>query len=229
MDLDRFRVSPSVIGRTIRETWPICLRTIVGEGRLVGPVVDQRGDLTYEVVGLRVEITNPLKDMIPTLPKTPGVTAWCRQDVLDDYYESEIIGTKPAPAGFSYVYADWIKDPVLKWIIISLRENPDTRRAIITFGANNDMFADDPPCLRSIQFIVRGGKLNMITTWRSRDFAGAAATNMYGMIRLQEHVASEVGIPVGRYIDFSGSAHIRIGKICNKNDRGDLDWVEKVI
>lgn len=50
---------------------------------------------------------------------------------------------------------------------------------------------------------------------------GAAATNMYGLIRLQDYVARKLEIPAGRYIDFSGSAHIRV--------RDDLWWVEKVI
>jgi hypothetical protein len=52
---------------------------------------------------------------------------------------------------------------------------------------------------------------------------------MYGLVRLQEHVAGELEVPVGRYIDFSGSAHIRVGSTRSENDRGDLFWVEKVI
>ncbi len=208
----------------------MCLRIIVAEGKLGGSVVDQRGDRTYEVVGLRVEITNPLKNMIPRLPHIPGVTAWQDESVLEDYYEREIIGLRPKPDGFAYVYADWIAGPIIERIVAALGENPETRRAIITVGQPNDMLlAEDPPCLRSIQFLVRDGMLDMITTWRSRDIAGAASANMYGMVRLQEYVARELGVLVGKYVDFSGSAHIRIGKEGNKNDRGDLDWVEKVI
>lgn len=222
-----FEPTPFIMGRTIAEIWPRALSCIVATAhwrQLCGEphiVTDQRGDETYEVEGLQVVITDPTRGMIPALPKLPGVTAWSDKARLDEYFETEILGTKPKPEGFSYVYADWIKDPILKWIIASLEENCDTRRAIITVGGYGDVLAEDPPCLRSIQFLIRSGKLDMITTWRSRDYAGAAETNMYGFIRLQDYVARKLDVPVGRYIDFSGSAHIRI--------RDDLWWVEKVI
>ena len=221
-----FEPAPYIKGRTIAEVWPRALSCIVATAhwrQLCGEphvVTDQRGDETYEVEGLQVVITDPLKGMIQTLPKIPGVTAWSDKARLDEYFETEIIGTKPKPEGFSYVYADWI-EPIIDDIIVALMADPATRRGVITVGAGGDINRDDPPCLRSIQFLVRGEMLDMITTWRSRDYAGAAATNMYGLIRLQEHVARKLEIPVGRYIDFSGSAHIRI--------RDDLWWVEKVI
>lgn len=225
---DRLLITPYVQGRTIADAWPRALRRIVATGRLQGEVVDQRGDRTYEVGGLHVEISRPLHDMIPKLPKVPGVTAWESGAALEEYFETEIIGSRPKPKGFSYVYADWIKPP-LGWIIDLLRRCPEARRAIIPIGSFEDYRMLYPPCLRSVQFLVRNGKLDMLTTWRSRDWAGAAATNMYGLVRLQEYVAGKLGIPVGRYIDFSASAHIRIGKVGNANDRGDLFWVEKVI
>jgi len=222
-----FEPTPYIKGRTIAEVWPRALSCIVATAhwrQLCGEphiVTDQRGDETYEVEGLQVMITVPPRDMIPTLPKAPGVTAWSDKARLDEYFETEIIGMKPKPEGFSYVYADYIKFNLRDIIIPAMQKNPDTRRAIIPVGDPYAALITDPPCLRSIQFLVRGGKLDMITTWRSRDYAGAAATNMYGLVRLQDYVSRKLEIPVGRYIDFSGSAHIRI------ND--DLWWVEKVI
>jgi thymidylate synthase len=221
-----FEPTPFIMGRTIAEIWPRALSCIVATAhwrQLCGEphiVTDQRGDETYEVEGLQVVITDPPKGMIPKLPKAPGVTAWSNKARLDEYYETEILGIRPSPEGFSYVYADWI-EPIIDDIIVALIADPATRRAIITVGTGGDINHVDPPCLRSVQFLVRRGKLDLITTWRSRDYAGAAATNMYGLIRLQDYVAERLVVPVGRYIDFSGSAHIRI--------RDDLWWVEKVI
>jgi thymidylate synthase len=228
MEVGKVNFEPNqfIKGRTIAEVWPKALRCIVATAhwrQLCGEphiVTDQRGDETHEVEGLQVVITDPLKGMIPKLPKAPGVTAWGSGSVLDEYFETEIIGVRPKPDGFAYVYADWIK-PMIGGIITTFQADPETRRAIIQVGDEYDHLKEAPPCLRSIQFLIRNGKLDMITTWRSRDYAGAAATNMYGLIRLQEYVARKLEVPVGRYIDFSGSAHIRI--------RDDLWWVEKVI
>jgi thymidylate synthase len=221
-----FEPAPYIKGRTIAEVWPRALSCIVATAhwrQLCGEphiVTDQRGDETYEVEGLQVVITDPLKGMIPEIPKAPGVTAWSDKARLDEYFETEIIGTKPKPEGFSYVYADWIK-PMVGGIIATLQADPETRRAIIQVGDKYDHLKDDPACLRWVLFLIRRGELDTLTAWRSRAYAGAAATNMYGLIRLQEHVAQKLEVPVGRYIDFSGSAHIRI--------RDDLWWVEKVI
>ncbi len=215
-----FDIIPYIKGPTIAATWPKALYAIVAHGRSRGAVVDQRGDKTFEVEGLQVVITDPLKNMIPELPKIAGVTAWGSKARLDEYYETEILCSRPKPEGFDYVYGDWIW-PQLDLVIQSLRIDNHSRRAIITLGCSTDCLKESPPCLRSIQFLIRDDALNMITTWRSRDYAGAAATNMYGLIRLQEHVAKKLDLPVGTYTDFSGSAHIRI--------RDDLWWVEKVI
>jgi len=225
--MDRFAPIPYIQGRTIAEVLPKALGCIVATAhwkQIYGKphiTTDQRGDETYEVEGLQVVITDPLRDMIPLISNTPGATAWGSGAVLEEYFETEIIGTRPKPDGFSYVYADYIKLNLRDIIIPALRKNPDTRRAIIPVGDSHAAMMVDPACLRSVQFLIRSGKLDMITTWRSRDYAGAAATNMYGLIRLQDYVASKLEIPVGRYIDFSGSAHIRI--------KDDLWWVEKVI
>jgi thymidylate synthase len=222
-----FAPVPYIQGRTIAEVWPKALGCIVATAhwkQLCGKphiVTDQRGDETYEVEGLQVVITDPLKNMIPELPKMPGVTAWDNMMLLNHYYLSEIIGAKPKPKGFSYVYADWIQ-PELEGIIYFLQNEPASRQISIPIGGEDGAYVhEDPACLRSVQFLIRDERLNMITTWRSRDYAGAAATNMYGLIRLQEHVAKKLDLPVGTYTDFSGSAHIRI--------RDDLWWVEKVI
>jgi len=229
MEVEKVNYEPAtyIKDRTIAEAWPKALRCIVATARwrqLCGEphvVIDQRGDETYEVEGLQVMITDPLRNMIPKLPKAPGVTAWSDKARLDEYYETEIIETRPKPEGFSYVYADWIA-PEIDDIIYFLKEDESTRQVSIPIGGEDGaMYYENPACLRSIQFLIRSGKLDMITTWRSRDYAGAAATNMYGLIRLQDHVARKLEVPVGRYIDFSGSAHIRI--------RDDLWWVEKVI
>lgn len=112
---DRFVPAPYVSGRTIAEVWPNALGLIVGTGHIQGSAVDQRGDEVYEVEGLQVVITDPLREMIPPIPAMPGVTAWSDKARLDEYYETEIIGTRPKPGGFAYVYADVIRPP-LRWM-----------------------------------------------------------------------------------------------------------------
>lgn len=217
--------APFVDGPTIPYCWAEALRRLLFMETLNGPIKDERGDLVAEIEGLHLRISSPLADLIPKLPRVPGVTAWSDPLVLETYYQTEIIGAKPKPEGFEYVYADWIK-PALPRVVDRLKEEPLTRRAVITVGDNWDVQRGDPPCLQKLQFLVRRGRLDLITYWRSRAYASAAATNIFGMVRLQQDTAEQLGLRVGVYQDISGSAQLKVGNARNPRDHGDKDWVK---
>lgn len=221
---DRFLPAPYVSGRTIAEVWPKALSCIVATAhwrQLCGDphiVTDQRGDETYEVEGLQVVITDPLRGMIPKLPTAPGVTAWGDKARLDEYFETEIMSIDRK--GFDYVYGEWLVPGLLHAIEV-LKNDPTTRRAFIPVGDADDYKKSSPPCLRGCWLSIRNGVLNWSDHFRSHDYAGAAATNWYGLILAQAEAANELGVRVGVHRCLSESAHIRI--------KDDLWWVEKVI
>lgn len=221
-----FEPIPYISAPTIASAWPKALATIVAHGSLVGSVIDQRGDEIYEILGLSVRITDPLKGMIPKLPKRVGVTAWGDRDRLDEYFENEIFDIDPK--GFDYIYGQWLV-PGLFDALKVLENDPSTRRAYIPVGNLNDAIRSNPACLRGVHLIVRDGRLHQLEVFRSHDYAGAAATNWYGLIKFQELAANELGLEVGEHRCYSESAHIRIGKANNPNDHGDLYWVEGML
>ena len=65
-----------------------------------------------------------------------------------------------------------------------------------------------PACLQSIQYFIRGGKLDCCVLFRSNDLPEAFFMNAFALIRLQEKVAGELGIPVGSYSHRSNSMHV---------------------
>lgn len=97
----------------------------------------------------------------------------------------------------------------VEFCIDELQRNPFSRRAVIDVRNNRvDAIENSPACLQNIQFMVRDGLLNMFVHFRSNDLFSAAYMNMWAFIRLQEYVASRVGVPVGIYIHRSNSMHI---------------------
>ena len=118
---------------------------------------------------------------------------------------SEQIGVDKLPMGiFTFPRVNQIE-----YIKEKLKEIPYSRRAqAITWRPLVDPYHNDPPCLQRIFMRIKDGKLMMQTTWRSRDLFRAWEANVNGMIRIQKHVADELGVKMGHYLDFSNSLHI---------------------
>lgn len=115
-------------------------------------------------------------------------------------------------------------------IIKELKENPETRRAVLAmwnamdstkvYGSNpSDNWkgrhgGKDVPCNTHIYFDCRGGKLNMTVCNRSNDIIwGCYGANAVHMSFLQEYVATAVGLPVGKYVQFSNNLHLYLDKM----------------
>jgi thymidylate synthase len=96
----------------------------------------------------------------------------------------------------------------VKQTIDYLKENPNTRRAImITWKFPVDFLVEEVPCLIMVDFLIREGKLLTTAVWRSHDTM-AMVPNFIALRELSRHVAKEVGIPVGSITIQSISAHI---------------------
>ncbi|MHA1683333.1 MAG: thymidylate synthase [Promethearchaeota archaeon] len=94
-------------------------------------------------------------------------------------------------------------------VIEGLKKSPISRRIqAITWRPYSDPFREDPPCLQRLWFRIKGGKLILQTSWRSRDLFKAWQANVNAMIRIQKMVADKLNIETGEYIDFSNALHI---------------------
>jgi len=187
---------------------------------------DQRGNLTYDLPDVHIALRDPTRGMIPNIPVAPGVTAWRNRDQLDRYFDTEIFDIDPH--GFPYIYGEYLVPGILH-AVDELSKNPNSRRIVIPVGEPDDMRRPNPACLRIYWLRIIQDHLFGGTYWRSRDFAGGWATNAYGMVRLLELAADELGLPVGSYSDISASGHIYAGAVGNKNDCGDIGWVKEYI
>lgn len=93
------------------------------------------------------------------------------------------------------VYIDQIE-----YVVDKLKSEPTTRRALaITWQPFIDEVKKDVPCLQFIQFWIENGYLNMYVVFRSEDILSAMNPNMYGIYNIQKHVATKVGVKIGKY------------------------------
>jgi len=104
-------------------------------------------------------------------------------------------------------------DGTSQWEMIKelLRRDPHSRRAVISLVPDDQgksMLSLDMPCITSIQFLVRDGKLDCITTMRSNDVFWGLCYDVYLVTMLQERLSKELGVALGHYHHFAGSMHV---------------------
>jgi thymidylate synthase (methanogen type) len=95
------------------------------------------------------------------------------------------------------------------YVIQNLIEHSTTRRAVaITWSPWWDNESEHVPCLQTLVFLIRSGRLNLTAFFRSWDCKRAAPANLYGLGRLLLHVAGQVGADVGSLTVVAASGHV---------------------
>jgi len=173
---------------------------------------DAEATIEFEEISLQVD--TPLAE--------PLVSPHSRfqQKFVEKYAQDLLEGTH---ASFEYDYHgrlfDWGEQLVsgglpvhidqISYIVEKLRTSPNSRRAIaITWNPVIDEHLDNCPCLQLIQCVVRNDMLFMRVVFRSNDMLTAAGANMYALVRLQNFIASQLGVRCGTYTHISLVPHI---------------------
>ncbi len=133
---------------------------------------------------------------------------------------------------YGFRWRSWFGFDQLDFLVDLLREEPSTRRAVLTmWSPNGDTIAaeggvgglssKDVPCNTQVFFKVRRGKLNMTVSNRSNDMLwGAYGANAVHMSMLLEYMAGRIGVEVGIYRQVSDSFHVYL------DDKGGALWTK---
>lgn len=114
-------------------------------------------------------------------------------------------------------------------VVDILKEDPETRRAVIylsntvcTYKSKNVL--PDMPCTNTLQFFIRNNKLHLMVNMRSNDIIYGLRYDAPFFMMLQQIVAHELEIEVGKYYHTSNSMHIykkdifKLDSLCDKNN-----------
>ncbi len=184
-----------------------------------GVLEDQRGIITIECRTFIVTVLNALEKIPDGFSK----------DYILKYVEEFMYGKGEKLDEFVYTYHDRIfkkfgNQP--EKIVQLLKDNPNTRRALISlWDPNYDLGNDNAPCLDLIWVVVRGNELEFHVVYRSHHLAtitedgklmkgeGAFVPNLYAVATLQEDMAKKLNLKRGPLVltDFSG--HLYVSKV----------------
>ena len=180
-----------------------------------------------------MEITNPEeRPLVPDVPEgVPPPTSMKyvneyvgylmttnKEDLEDSTYGERITGTlEPTKFQEDMKKIDRIEGQRVSGsydlnqlgIIMSyLAETPGTNRSIIAVGKDTDLLLKHPPCLRTLQFKERYGKLHVSLYFRSWDLWGGFPSNLGAIQIMKEYMAKEMGVEGGSTFATSMGAHL---------------------
>jgi thymidylate synthase len=94
--------------------------------------------------------------------------------------------------------------------IRQLNASSTSRRAVIQIfdAEDNAKRYKEVPCTTTLQFLLREGRLHLITTMRSNDAYLGLPHDVFCFTMLQEMVARILGVDLGGYRHFVGSMHL---------------------
>jgi len=192
------------------EAWKKSLRYILDYGK---DFTDKDGRVCRETYNLTVNIEDFASEMETPIDIMQG---------FDWVYPSKeelasIILNKEELAGYEFSYGPRMfnylhsKDQINEFIIPLLRNDPFTRRAVISlFNPLNDssLLSKNIPSLMLIYFKINDNRLNISVCIRSNDIFIGWPGNIYQLYILQKYVSEKLGLKSGTFTTISFSAHI---------------------
>jgi thymidylate synthase len=192
----------SIRTTTIGEAWLEIARRILTEG-----VETRYDDLpVLEVPRATLTVDEPRTgDPIVRELGDRARLEWMHANFTDHSLVREL-GDARSYASRLFDYAGVGRDQ-LEWVIERLRADPTSRSATIT---TFEPLLDTTyiPCVSLLDFWIRDGALDQVVYAHSIDFGSKGYGNLVELAWLQEHVASALGVRMGRLDFIIKSAHV---------------------
>ena len=187
---------------TLGEGWLDVTRAVLEDGA----PASYDGRRTRELALLTLVVDRPSSDDA-TIARLgdPEWLAWMHANFFSHADVPEL-GNAHSYAARLFDYAGAGHDQVA-WVVRRLREDPEARSATIT---TLQPLTDTSyvPCVSMLDFWLPDGTVELVVYAHSLDFGKKAYGNLVELAHLQEHVAGELGAPVGRLVIHAKSAHV---------------------
>jgi thymidylate synthase len=187
---------------TLGEGWLRTSRAILERGA----AERYDGQATRELALLTLTVARPASD--DALIAELGDAEWLAWMHENFFVEKDVpeLGNAKSYAVRLFNYAGAGRDQIA-WVVARLRADPECRSATVTtFQPLTD--TTYIPCVSLLDFWAPDGALELVVYAHSLDFGKKAYGNLVELARLQEHVAHELDLPVGRLLVHAKSAHV---------------------
>jgi len=222
----------TVNGNSANEVFvQLCREILIDASFEVAP----RGRPTRESLGAVIELFDPLnryvtvKERNLSMVKLVGRMVWelCGHSDLASiaYYDDQALRFAGRDGVIATAYGARMMVQMPE-IIATLKRDESSRRAVgVILQPHVDSVTTrlEYPCAIATHYLIRNRKLNCITYMRSESVWGVLPYDLAMFTLFQEYVAHSLGIAVGSYVHFMGSAHIYGGEIARANTVADAE------
>jgi len=232
----------SINARTANDAFLKVLKALREDGETCSP----RGLKITELLNVSISIEHPKNRLITfperaiSLPFAFGEFLWYLRGAQDletmSYYSSLMkkFSDDGKTLNSAYGYRIFGRHKSInfnQWdeVVSKLRQDPDSRQAIIHLHTPNNQPTKDEVCTLSLQFLIRNGKLNMITTMRSNDIYYGFTYDVFSFTCMMEMIAYELDIEMGTYYHNVGSMHIYEDKMHMLSDDFLMDPLNEYV
>ena len=199
-----------IIKRTSLDAWITALEYILPSGHRLH---DCNNRTSHEVLGLRIEITDPAEGIDEPIKFLHTFKQWVYPS-MDEI--ASIILTKRLSPTYVYSYGNSLfnhehVNQIDDFIIPLLKKDSSSRRAVATLW-NPRQVAESKegimPSLIFIDFKLRDNKLHLTAFIRSTDMFFGWPANLYQLFILQQYVKEKLNCELGSLVTYSTSAHL---------------------
>lgn len=212
-------VGSKFYGRTFGQVYRSLLQGMLApENR----VVDKR--MHSEILGAQIVVTDPSQNLILSRQRRLNFIYGLVESIWNLTPTDEIVVLERFNKNIkryvadqtdqSYVrwaYGPWLNSQILE-AVEELSRDQDSRRAVIEnltlIGTRHQSDIGTPPCLVSVQFIIRDGGLVEIVNMRSNDVWYGFPTDVAQFSFWGQLVAGALGVPFTYYVHNVGSMHL---------------------
>jgi thymidylate synthase len=209
---------------SVEEVQQWALETLLKDGEPVAP----RGQNTVELIAVSMTIREPRRRCVTnaercwSFPAAVGELCWHLAGSRDLRFVShylkrwcELSDDPIEVRGSCYGYRIFGRSNggQSQWerMLALLHADASSRRAVLDlYDPEVGLRAEtkDSPCATSLQFLIRRGRLHLVTHMRSNDVIWGLPYDVFVFTMLQELLASELGVQLGSYLHVVGSLHL---------------------
>lgn len=195
------------------ELYHATLNAIVADGQVVHP----RGHGTRELLGTTLHLSDASRNIVLNRWRNLNYRfmaaefAWIASgSALVEHivpFNSKLLPFSDNGITFVGAYGPmWIEQ--FPYVLDTLTHDGNSRQAVVSIWRPRPGPSADVPCTLTWQFLIRDGKLHMVTNMRSNDAWLGLPYDLFTFTSLQRLVASVIDMPVGSYTHHVGSLHL---------------------
>jgi len=203
-----------IIGNTFADIYDMARLKLLAYGHLISP----RGYETREINNVQIVLNNPRsrlgyhKERNFSLPLAvaESISLFSNSDSVLPiaYINKRFLQFSDDGKTLNGHYGSRISGDLYS-LIDKLNDDHDTRQAVLSIYVSEDMLVEtkDVPCTLSLHFMIRDNALDLHVTMRSNDLFWGLPYDIFQFTVLQEVIANELGIELGRYYHHTNSLH----------------------